>query len=102
MHKQTAAINRHFIVSGEGIEIRPLAGPGLSEGYPPEGSFPTLLEVEQEYVQRVLAHVAGNKSRAAQVLGIDRVSLWRKLKRLESLATSASSSSPLKEYPDRP
>lgn len=100
MHKQNAAINRHFIVSGEGIEIRPLAGPDLSEGYPPEGSFPTLLEVEQEYVQRVLAHVAGNKSRAAQVLGIDRVSLWRKLKRLESLTPAATP--PAKEYSDRP
>ena len=92
MHKQTAAISRHFIVSGEGIEIRPLADTGVPEGYPPGGRFPTLLEVEQEYVQRVLAHVAGNKSRAAQVLGIDRVSLWRKLKRLESLAPSGATS----------
>lgn len=100
MHKQTAPINRHFIVSGEGIEIRPLAGTGLPEGYPPEGRFPTLLELEQEYVQRVLAHVAGNKSRAAQVLGIDRVSLWRKLKRLESLSASAAPS--LQGYSDRP
>ncbi len=99
MHKQTATINRHFIVSGEGIEIRPLAGAGMAAGYPPEGRFPTLLEVEQEYVQRVLAHVAGNKSRAAQVLGIDRVSLWRKLKKLESLAPSGAA--PRKGYSDR-
>ena len=99
MHKQPTSINRYFIVSGEGIEIRPLAGTGLLKGYPPEGRFPTLLEVEQEYVQRVLDHVAGNKSRAAQVLGIDRVSLWRKLKRLESLTTSAAAS--LKGYPDQ-
>ena len=100
MHKQTAAINRHFIVSGEGIEIRPLAGASMFEEYPPEGIFPTLLEVEQEYVQRVLAHVDGNKSRAAQVLGIDRVSLWRKLKRLENLAPS--SPAPLQGYADHP
>ena len=100
MHKQPTPINRHFIVSGEGIEIRPLAGASMFEGYPPEGRFPTLLELEQEYVQRVLAHVEGNKSRAAQVLGIDRVSLWRKLKRLESL--SPSGAPPLQEYADRP
>lgn len=100
MHKRTAAISRHFIVSGEGIEIRPLGGMGLPGGYPPEGRFPTLLELEQEYVQRVLAHVAGNKSRAAEVLGIDRVSLWRKLKKLENLAAPASA--PLREYNDRP
>jgi len=98
MRKQPTPINRHFIVSGEGIEIRPLAGAELLEGYPPEGRFPTLLELEQEYVQRVLAHVAGNKSRAAQVLGIDRVSLWRKLKRQESLASAA----PLQEYAGQP
>jgi transcriptional regulator of acetoin/glycerol metabolism len=89
MHKQPPTINRHFIVSGEGIEIRPLAGPDMPVWLPPEGRFPTLLELEQEYVQRVLAHVAGNKSRAAQVLGIDRVSLWRKLKKQETLAAPA-------------
>lgn len=100
MHKQPTPINRHFIVSGEDIEIRPLAGTGLLDGYPPEGRFPTLLELEQEYVQRVLAHVDGNKSRAAQVLGIDRVSLWRKLKRLESLSPSGASS--LQEYSGQP
>ena len=100
MHKQPTPINRHFIVSGEGIEIRPLSGTGLLEEYPPEGRFPTLLELEQEYVQRVLAHVAGNKSRAAQVLGIDRVSLWRKLKKLENLARSAAP--PLQGYADQP
>ena len=99
MHKQTASINRHFIVSGEGIEIRPLADAGLLEEYQPEGRFPTLLELEHAYVQKVLAHVAGNKSRAAQVLGIDRVSLWRKLKRLESLVSSPASQS---GYPHRP
>jgi len=104
MHKQSVSINRHFIVSGEGIEIRPLAGTGLLEGFPPDGRFPTLLELEQEYVQKVLAHVAGNKSRAAQVLGIDRVSLWRKLKRLENLTSSSSSSAatPPQGYFDRP
>ena len=90
MHQQPATIHRSFIVSSEGIEARPLAGTGLLEGYLPEGRFPTLLELEQAYVQQVLAHVAGNKSRAAQVLGIGRVSLWRKLKRLESLASSAA------------
>ena len=78
-------MSSQFIVSGERIEIRPLVGAGLGEGYPLEGRFPTLLELEQEYVQKVLAHVAGNKSRAAEVLGIDRVSLWRKLKKLEGI-----------------
>jgi DNA-binding NtrC family response regulator len=43
--------------------------------------FPTLEENEVEYVSWVLKRVDGNKTRAAEILGIDRVSLWRKLKR---------------------
>jgi len=39
-----------------------------------------LSEVESEYVQNVLASVGGNKTRAAQILGIDRKTLREKLK----------------------
>jgi DNA-binding NtrC family response regulator len=43
--------------------------------------WPTLEEHERNYVRDVLEEVEGNKSKAARILGIDRVSLWRKLKR---------------------
>jgi len=43
--------------------------------------FPTLEENERAYISKVLKQVNDNKTRAAQMLGIDRVSLWRKLKR---------------------
>jgi len=46
-----------------------------------EGRYPTLEEQEKEYILWVLKEVGGNKSLAAQILGIDRVSLWRKLKK---------------------
>ena len=42
----------------------------------------TLEEMERHYIADILAAVGGNKTRAAAILGIDRVSLWRKLKRL--------------------
>jgi two-component system response regulator HydG len=38
-------------------------------------------EVERSYVLRVLEAVGGNKSKAAQVLGFDRATLYRKLER---------------------
>lgn len=41
----------------------------------------TLDEYEKDYIERVLEHTRGNKTQAAKVLGIDRVSLWRKLNR---------------------
>ena len=43
--------------------------------------YPTLEEQEKSYIQWILKEVGGNKSLAANILGIDRVSLWRKLKR---------------------
>jgi two-component system response regulator HydG len=39
-----------------------------------------LAEVETEYIRNVLARVGGNKSRAAEILGIDRKTLREKLK----------------------
>jgi DNA-binding NtrC family response regulator len=46
-----------------------------------EGKIPSLDEQEQAYIQWVLNEAGGNKTLAAQILGIDRVSLWRKLKK---------------------
>lgn len=42
---------------------------------------PTLEEQEQNYIKWVLDKCEGNKTRAAKIMGIDRVSLWRKMKR---------------------
>jgi transcriptional regulator with PAS, ATPase and Fis domain len=46
-----------------------------------EGQIPTLEEQEVSYIEWVIKEVGGNKTLAAQTLGIDRVSLWRKLKK---------------------
>jgi len=47
----------------------------------PQKDFLTLDENEREYILWVLKQVGDNKTRAAEILGIDRVSLWRKIKR---------------------
>jgi DNA-binding NtrC family response regulator len=56
-----------------------LAEPGAesSESSP----IKTLEELEREHILRALEHTGGNRALAAQLLGIDRVSLWRKLRR---------------------
>lgn len=45
------------------------------------GPLPTLVEREADYIRYVLERSGQNRTRAARVLGIDRVSLWRKLKK---------------------
>jgi DNA-binding NtrC family response regulator len=46
-----------------------------------EGKIPSLEEQEKAYIKWVLKEVGENKTLAARILGIDRVSLWRKLKK---------------------
>lgn len=46
-----------------------------------DGKISSLEDQEVAYIKWVLSEVGGNKTLAAQHLGIDRVSLWRKLKK---------------------
>jgi DNA-binding NtrC family response regulator len=48
---------------------------GLREKY-------TLDQLEKEYIRKVLIEVGGNKTRAAEILGLDRKTLYRKLEEM--------------------
>lgn len=75
------------VALSSGTEIEPIHLPddlrelSLRTFRKKEGRMPTLEEQERDYIQWVLKETHGNQTLAAQVLGIDRVSLWRKLKR---------------------
>jgi DNA-binding NtrC family response regulator len=43
----------------------------------------TLADAEEEQIRRVLAATGGNKSKAAQILGIERKTLYRKLEKMK-------------------
>lgn len=56
-----------------------------------EGRYPSLEEQEVSYIRWVLRETGGNKTMAADILGIDRVSLWRKIKKYGLEETKAVS-----------
>jgi len=72
------------LAQGTAIEVHHLP-PDLQQMahklHRPKREFKTLEENERDHIAWVLEQVDGNKTRAAEILGIDRVSLWRKLKR---------------------
>lgn len=61
----------------------------VAENSPDESLQLTLAEVEKRHIQRVLASTAGNKTRAARVLGIDTKTLYNKLKSYKSSESMA-------------
>jgi DNA-binding NtrC family response regulator len=58
-----------------------LAEMELQEYKRPESKLMTLEELEQDYIAHVLRLTEGARARTAEILGIDRASLWRKIKK---------------------
>ena len=89
------AVERATIVSsGEEIQIEDLPEYLLEKqktaspnNLPP---LYTLQELEKQYIEQVLSHTKGNQTQAAKILGIDRKSLWRKVKRYEIVTATTS------------
>jgi len=81
------AIERAFILSGDEIDLDSLPtrlksdANDLFEIRDPEGLRPTLDEMERRYILEILNSSNKDKTRAAQILGIDLSTLYRKLKK---------------------
>jgi DNA-binding NtrC family response regulator len=83
------AIERAFILSGDEIELENLpmrvreASDSAFEMRDSEGLRPTLEEMERRYILEILESVNDDKTEAANILGIDLSTLYRKLKKYE-------------------
>jgi len=76
-------IVQRALALGQGQSFTPdLLPPELSDAKA-DVPLPTLEDVEKAHIRKVLAASGENKTQAARILGIDRVSLWRKLKRYD-------------------
>lgn len=65
---------------GEIVAAELLLGTERAGKIPDEGPVVTLAEVEREHILRVYRQTGGNKSQTADLLGINRLTLRRKLK----------------------
>ncbi len=81
------AVERAFILSNEEIETDNLppkikaSAQNNFEMNDPEGLRPTLEEMERRYILEIMDAVKEDKTDAAEILGIDLSTLYRKLKR---------------------
>ncbi|HSK74520.1 MAG TPA: sigma-54 dependent transcriptional regulator [Pyrinomonadaceae bacterium] len=85
------AIERAFILSGAEIDLESLppkiriGAENSLEMRDPDGLRPTLEEMERRYILEILRAVEDDKTQAANILGIDLSTLYRKLKRYEEV-----------------
>ena len=86
--RELAHVVERAVILSEGVEIPravvedALAGAARSErGDGQPTSLLSLRELEKQHIQRVMEAVGGNKRRAAEILGIDLSTLYRKLDR---------------------
>ncbi|MFO7956771.1 MAG: sigma-54 dependent transcriptional regulator [Candidatus Brocadiia bacterium] len=82
--RELSNVIERAVVLAEGGCIRPehllnLGSPDYDRPAAAESPTRSLDEVERRHIRRVLDHTDGNKTRAADILGIDRKTLWRKL-----------------------
>jgi DNA-binding NtrC family response regulator len=61
----------------------PLRAAASRSGPPPVGVRRTLADMEAEHIRAVMEYTSGNRSAAARILGISRMGLLSKLKRLD-------------------
>jgi transcriptional regulator with PAS, ATPase and Fis domain len=74
-------IVQRALALGQGTTFTPELLPAEIAETETQAPLATLEDMEKAYIRKVLASSAGNKTQAARILGIDRVSLWRKIKR---------------------
>ena len=76
-------IERLAILIPNGRIDREAVQEALQEMESRPNTIETLAEAEEDQIRKVLAATGGNKSRAAQILGIERKTLYRKLDRMK-------------------
>jgi len=80
--RAVAASSRGVVLPEDLPPLASAAAAAVAEAAQPapggiDHDWPSLGELERRYVERVLAHCGGNKTGAAQVLGVDRRTLQR-------------------------
>ncbi|MBN1902036.1 sigma-54-dependent Fis family transcriptional regulator [Candidatus Sumerlaeota bacterium] len=80
------ALERAAVVCRNGV-ILPENLPANISRYsdPTQGIYSlesSLEQVERQHIKNILAHTGGNRTKAAQVLGISAATLWRKMKEM--------------------
>ncbi len=80
--QRAVTLTKNLMLTPDDISIEGIPAPIDPSGVPAQSLMDAIRETERRYLQEVLRSVGGQKQRAAEILGISRKTLWKKLKQL--------------------
>jgi DNA-binding NtrC family response regulator len=80
--QRAVTLTRNSVLTSEDISPEAVPAPSNHVSVPAQPLTDAIRETERRYLQEVLRSVGGQKQRAAEILGISRKTLWKKLKQL--------------------
>ncbi len=81
--------NRVILKSDLPVELQAVKGAEDAGYFAAQKGFVTLQELKLNYIEQILKHTDGNQNLAADILGIDRKTIYRTIKKLKSEADEA-------------
>jgi transcriptional regulator with PAS, ATPase and Fis domain len=80
--QRAVTLTKNPALTADDIPLDGVAAPPDQVGVPAQSLTSAIRETERRYLQEVLRSVGGQKQKAAEILGISRKTLWKKLKQL--------------------
>ena len=80
--QRAVTLTKNPTLTAEDISFEGVHTPSDQVSIPPQLLTDAMRETERRYLQEILRSVSGQKQRAAEILGISRKTLWKKMKLL--------------------
>jgi DNA-binding NtrC family response regulator len=80
--QRAVTLTKSPVLASDDIALEGVSTVGNHVSTPAQPLMEAIRETERRYLQEVLRSVGGQKQRAAEILGISRKTLWKKLKQL--------------------
>ncbi|MFQ5840335.1 MAG: sigma-54-dependent transcriptional regulator [Candidatus Methylomirabilales bacterium] len=78
--QRAVTLTKNAILTPEDFSLEDILVPSGQPGEPAGSLMDAIREAERRYLQEVLRGVGGRRNRAAEILGVSRKTLWKKLK----------------------
>jgi len=78
--QRAVTLTKNALLGPEDFPLEGVGSPSARPGEPPRSLLDAMREAERRYLEEVLKSVGGRRKLAAEILGVSRKTLWKRLK----------------------